>query len=137
MFLFLFAFPVFPQTGRTEPGSYIGMRLAELIGMQGIPAAVHAARGSEPWQDDVIFEFNEGSFYIFRDRVWKVSVRTAYGISLGDSRAAAKLVFGNIEDRGDHLITALPGHGAWPMALRINLNNAGAVNAIFIYRSDF
>jgi len=141
--LLLINFPLTAQTEQADPLSYIGMPLPQLLEMFGPPKAVHAVRGSEVWQDDVVFEYQEGDFYIYKDRVWQVSLKAAYGISLGDSRAAAALIFGNAEDRGNILIWPLPSggarptHGAWPAALRINLNPQGLVSAIFVYRSDF
>jgi len=117
--------------------SYIGLKLAELIERLGPPRAVSAARGNELWQDDVVFQYNEGDFFIYKDRVWQVKFLSAYGISLGDPRQAALLVLGEAaEDRGDHLVLPLQGKD-WPLVIRVNLNGAGRVAAIFIYRPDF
>ena len=153
-------FPLFSQTTQgtiSDPASFIGIRLPELINLLGAPKAVHVARGMENWQDDVIFEYTEGNFFIFKDRVWKVEVNNAYGLKHGDPKAAALLIFGNTaEDRTDHMLsplplrtaqqgiltpgTELPSSGAshsWPMTLRVNFNAGGRVSAIYIYRSDF
>jgi len=142
--LLLAVFPLWPQeqpaiTGvnRDEPLSFVGMRVAELIERFGPPEAVSAVRGNEIWQDDVVFQYAGRDFYIFKDRVWQVKLASARGISLGDPKAAALLVLGNMaEDRGNYLLLPLSGRD-WPLMFRVNLNNAGLVTAIFIYRPDF
>jgi hypothetical protein len=112
------------------------MPLAELLNRFGPPRAVYPSRGDEPWQDDVVFEYNEGDFYVFKDRVWQVSVKMAYNIRIGDPKPAALLVLGDdARDLGDYALFSLPPDG-WPLTLRINFN-AGTVSAIFIYRPDF
>ena len=137
------AFPLFPQEaarGQTRPGDplpFLGMGLAELLGRLGPPEAVYALRGKEDWQDDVVFVYTEGDFYIFRDRVWQVAVKSLYGVALGDPKTAALLALpavGELQDRGDYALLTLPG--GWQRRLRVNFNG-GRVSAIFIYRSDF
>ena len=117
--------------------SFIGMKLGELFERFGAPKAVYAARGMELWQDDVVFQYSDGDFYIYGDRVWQVKLPSAFGISVGDPKAAALLILGNMaEDRGDYLLMPVNGRD-WPLMMRINFNNAFAVSAIFIYRPDF
>ena len=133
LLLFFIAMPLFAQD---DSYSLVGIKLADLIERFGAPKAVLAARGNEIWQDDVVFQYDEGDFYIFRDRVWQIKLSSAHGVSLGDPRAAALLVTGSAaEDRGDHLL--LPLAGSRPLMLRINFNNMGVVSSIFIYRPDF
>lgn len=141
--LTFFACLLWPQepantgSGAGEQLALVGLRLAEIIERYGPPKAVFAARGNELWQDDVVFQYNEGDFYIFRDRVWQVRLSSARGISAGDPKQAALLVLGeNAQDRGDHLLLPLSG-GDWPMAIRVNVSGAGLVTSIFIYRSDY
>ena len=137
LFLLFIAFPLWAQDSRVEPHSFVGMSLAELIGRFGPPRAVYAARGDESWQDDVVFEYAQGDFYIYRDRVWQVGLASAYGIVLGDPKPAALLVLGDrAEDRGNYMLLPLPG-GGWPLMLRINFSSAGLASAIFVYRPDF
>ena len=125
------------QTENSGTFSYVGMKLDELIGRFGAPEAVYAARGIEQWQDDVVFRYSEGDFYIFGDRVWQVKLPSVYGISTGDPKAAVSLVLGNqAEDNGDHMLLPLRDQ-SWPLMMRINFNNAFVVNAIYIYRPDF
>jgi hypothetical protein len=137
--LLFFTFPLWPQEAANADAqlSIVGLRLAEVIERFGAPKAVFAARGNELWQDDVVFQYDAGDFYIFRDRVWQVRLASARGISVGDPKQAALLVLGDrTEDRGDHLLLPVLT-GGWPLMFRVNLNNAGVVSAIFIYRPDF
>jgi hypothetical protein len=144
--LFLGVLPLKSQDrpGRTlfptgDPFALVGMRLEDLIGRFGPPQAVYALRGPEEWQDDVVFVYSEGDFYVAKDRVWQVGLKSVYSLKLGDPRAAALLVLGEeAQDRGDYALRPFTGgSGAWPLTLRVNFNGAGLVSAIFIYRPDF
>jgi hypothetical protein len=131
------AWPQGQPAAAGEPLAFVGMRLAELVERFGPPAAVSTARGGEVWQDDVVFHYAEGDFFIYKDRVWQVKLASAFGVSLRDPKAAALLVLGGeVQDLGDHLLLPLPDKG-WPLALRVNLSGAGLVSAIYIYRPDF
>jgi hypothetical protein len=122
---------------RTDPASLIGLNLENLLSRFGAPQGVYAARGDEAWQDDVVFAYTGGDFYIYRDRVWQIRLKDAYGVRQGDPRPAVSLTLGEeAEDFGDHLILALPSKG-WPLALRVNLDGAGIVAAVYVYRPDF
>jgi len=119
-----------------EPLSLVGMKLDELFRRFGPPQAVHAARGNEHWQDDVVFVYSEGKFYIYRDRVWQVELTAISNMKVGDAKGVALLVLGeSAQDKGDYVEYTIPG-GAWPLSLRVNFN-AGKIATIFIYRSDF
>jgi hypothetical protein len=121
----------------SDPALWIGMDLPALLARFGAPRSVYAVRGREEWQDDVVFVYDHGDFYVFKDRVWQAALQSAYGIEAGDSREAALLALGeNTEDRGYYLLRPLPGE-SWPLALRCNLDEAGKVSMIFVYRSDF
>jgi len=116
--------------------SNIGLRLEELFQRFGAPKAVHAARGDEDWQDDVVFVYNEGDFYIYRDRVWQIGLKSGYGVKIGDAKAAALLALADrAQDKGDYLLCPITG-GAWPLSLRVNFN-AGRISGIFVFRTDF
>jgi hypothetical protein len=130
------------NTSPTAPGQYdeqiafIGMKLDDLYKRFGSPQTVYAARGGETWQDDVVFVYNEGDFYIYRDRVWQVAVKSIYGIRVGDAKGVVMLVLGeNAKDQGDHALYSFSG-GAWPLSLRVNFS-AGKISAIYIYRPDY
>jgi len=124
-------------TAYTAEVAYIGMKLDELITRFGVPQAVYASRGQELWQDDVVFAYSHGDFYIFKDRVWQLGLRSAQGISINDSKPAVVLTLGEAAtDHGDYVLLPLPPTG-WPLMLRVNFNSSGRVAAIFIYRPDF
>ena len=116
--------------------SNIGLRLEDVFLRYGAPNTVHAARGNEHWQDDVVFVYNEWDFYIFRDRVWQIGLKSAYGMKVGDPKAAALLVLGDkARAEGDYLLCPLTG-SSWPLSLRVNFN-ADKISGIFVYRTDF
>lgn len=140
--LLLAGFSLWPQAGSSpaglydEPVSLIGMKLEDLIQRFGTPKSVFAARGDEHWQDDVVFVYPEGEFYIYRDRVWQIGLQALYGIKVGDARAVAMLVLGeSAQDNGDHILYSFPS-GAWPVSLCANLKE-DKISAIFIYRPDY
>ena len=121
---------------KEAPFSYIGMRLEDMLNRFGTPLTVYADRGDEQWQDDVVFVYREGDFYVYQNRVWQVAVNSVFGIKTGDVKAVALLVLGNnVREENDYLLYNIPG-GAWPVSLRINFT-AGRVSAIFVYRPDF
>ena len=120
-----------------DPVSLVGLTLGELIGRFGAPKAVYPARGPEEWQDDVVFVYERGDFYVYRDRVWQVALKAAMGITIGDSRSVAFLVLGSkAETRGNSIFCSL-NERAWPLVIRCDFDSAGKIGAIFIYRSDF
>ena len=141
--IFLIAvIPLFPQAAlsaeslNSEPFSFIGMKLDDVLKRFGTPRSVYASRGSEQWQDDVVFVYGEGDFYVYGDRVWQVGLKSVFGIKAGDVKAVALLVLGETaRDEGDYLLYNIPGAG-WPLSLRVNFS-AGRVSAIFVYRPDF
>ena len=139
--LFIAVLPVWPQAlpdgNQSEELFYfVGLRLDDLIARFGIPQAVHAVRGNEYWQDDVVFVYSEGDFYIYRDRVWQIGLRSVFGFRIGDAKALAMLVLGDkAQDRGDFILFPIPG-GYWPLSLRISVSE-GRISGIFVYRSDF
>ena len=127
---------VLPEGQYGEPLSFVGMRLDELFRRLGPPQSVYAARGEERWQDDVVFTYSEGDFYIYRDRVWQIGLKSAYGLRVRDARTVALLVLGNnAHDQGDYMLYSFSG-GAWPISLRVNFSE-GVISAIFVYRPDF
>jgi hypothetical protein len=126
----------------TAPGQYdeqiafIGMKLDDLYRRFGSPQTVYTARGGETWQDDVVFVYKEGDFYVYRDRVWQIGVKSIYGIRVGDVKSVAMLVLGeNAQDQGDYALYSFSG-GAWPLSLRVNFTS-GRISAIYVYRPDY
>jgi hypothetical protein len=126
-----------PEAVPPDPSSFIGLTLESVLSRFGVPKSVYPVRGLEAWQDDVVFEYENQDIYIYKDRVWQVGLKTAYGISLGDRQAAVLSTLGTgVQSFDDHLLFSLPSR-RWPLMLRVNLNALGAVSAIFVYRSDF
>ena len=125
-----------PQPPQGEPLSFVGMTLNELFERFGPPASVYTARGEEIWQDDVVFVYKEGNFFIYRNRVWQLGLSSLYGIKVGDAKAVALLVLGDeARDEDNYLLHNLSGFG-WPLSLRVNLSD-GKVSAIYVYRPDY
>ena len=117
----------------------VGLRLNDLVSRFGVPNSVYVARGDEAWQDDVVFSYTQGSFFIHRDRVWQVSLDSVPGMKVGDPAAVANLVFGDTaRNNGRFFIRQLqvPMEIGWPVAIRVNLEN-GRIAAIFVYRTDY
>ena len=134
IFLVFAALPLWPE--EEELVSYIGLNLTELFRILGTPRSVYAARGIEEWQDDVVFVYDEGDFYIYGDRVWQLGLRAARGINSGDSKGLVQLILGSgAEARGDSVFYPLY-EASWPLMLRYDFDDANKVKAIFIYRTD-
>jgi hypothetical protein len=123
------------QAAAEDPASFIGLTLEELVGRFGIPHSVYAVRGLEEWQDDVVFVYAQGDFYVFKDRVWQVGLKSAYRVRAGDPRGVVFLIFQEADDRGGYALCPLSGQD-WPLTLRYNFDGTGKVSEIFIYRSD-
>ena len=156
--------PLWPQGNmgyQDDAVSYIGLTLADLYQRFGVPTSVYTARGLEAWQDDVVFVYDRGDFYIYRDRVWQVGLKAAFGVAVGDPRGQVNLILSTDQDLTNQNSSNLdspnldsPNQGlrgqdiqsnsffyplsgkAWPMMLRCDFDDAGKVQAIFIYRTD-
>jgi len=124
------------QPNTTDAVSFVGLTVSELLQTFGVPLSVHASRGVEVWQDDVVFVYPEGDFYLHRDRVWQVGVKAIRGINSGDSRdkvlhtlgESARLLSGSVFFQIDH--------APWPLVLRYDFDTNSRVRGIFVYRSD-
>lgn len=129
--------PAQKDPGVSDISSLIGLTIEELIARFGIPGSVHAVRGLESWQDDVVFVYKERDFYIYKDHVWQIAVKAAYGVKIGDHETLVSQTLGKERIRyvDDYLLFALPSQ-TWPLMLRISFNNLRAVSAIYIYRPD-
>lgn len=116
--------------------SLIGMDVAELIESFGPPDAVYPSRGIEPWQDDVVFEYSGVDFYLYKDKVWQLSLDSGRGISRGDPRAAVLLVLGEAAQDNEKYILGRLRDTSWPLEWRFNIED-GRVSAIYLYRMDY
>ena len=126
-----------PLASQEDPAQVVGLTLAAVYERYGVPESVYAVRGAEEWQDDVVFVYKDWDLYIYQDRVWQVGLKSALGISLGDSAGIAFLALGEgVQSFDGYLIHSLPPR-SWPLQLRLDLDGTGKVTAIYIYRSDF
>ena len=146
----VYIIPLWPQAGllppNDDPASYIGLTLLELYDRLGPPESVYAARGPEEWQDDVVFVYKQGDFYILKDRVWQTGLKSAMGIRAGDNVATVSLILGSIDSArpaesvdssgGQKPVFYFLDGKSWPMILRCEFDKQGRVTMIFIYRSD-
>jgi hypothetical protein len=119
-----------------DPAALIGATLNGLFTGLGAPKSVYPVRGLAVWQDDVVFVYDDGEFFIYGNRVWQIKVRSAYGIKEGDPKAQAVLALGQGRDFEGHCLYPLPSK-VWPITLRINWDASERIQAIYIYRSDF
>jgi hypothetical protein len=122
---------------QTAPDTYVGYTLEMLNRELGMPTSVHAVRGNEAWQDDVVFVYPTIEVYLFKDRVWQICPVSVYNMNIGDSIDQLKTIMGEaLVETEQYLLYRLPSE-AWPMMLRINLNDEGMTASFYIYRSDF
>ena len=126
-----------PIASLDNPASLIGLTLEEVLTLFGVPRSVYAVRGYEEWQDDVVFVYEAGDFYVFKDRVWQIGLKSAYSVSVGDRREALALTLGETARHFDSYAVYAFNDYSWPILMRCNFDQANKVSAIFIYRSDF
>lgn len=120
-----------------EAASCIGATLPQLFEALGVPDSVHSVRGPEAWQDDVVFVYDDFDVYLFKDAVWQLAVKEAYGIKTGDTRSSVQDKLGEALYQFDNaLVYHLPAE-SWPMRLRVRFDEQDSVDLLFIYRSDF
>jgi hypothetical protein len=120
-----------------DPVDVIGLNLNMVYTRYGIPDSVYAVRGAEEWQDDVVFVYADWDLYVYKDRVWQVGLKSSHGIHQGDSGGVVSLVLGEgVKTYGGYMLYTLPSR-SWPLQMRFDLDTAGKVAAIFIYRSDY
>ena len=116
----------------------VGLTLREVFAFYGEPDTVHAVRGAEEWQDDVVFVYGERKLdiYIYKDRVWQVCVQAALGLKKNDQKTTVLRVLGEkAEDRGNHILYRYPA-SVWPKYARFNIDALDRISEIYIYRPD-
>jgi hypothetical protein len=125
------------QEHEPNPAALIGLTLGELLSRYGTPESVYAVRGAQEWQDDVVFVYRDMDCYLYKDRVWQISLQAAFGLSIGDRRELIPLVFEEgVRDFDTYTLLPISGQ-AWPLQLRLNMDRSGKITRIFLYRSDF
>ncbi|MDR2768336.1 MAG: hypothetical protein LBB82_08450 [Treponema sp.] len=142
---FCLALPLFTQGTSAAPGvqdiaqdpaMLVGATLSDLVARFGVPKQVKAVRGIAEWQDDVVFIYESGEYYVYLDRVWQIRVKTAYGVKEGDPRAAVNRVLGEGRDFEGYSLYQRPSR-VWPIMVRINWTSSNRSEGIYIFRSDF
>jgi hypothetical protein len=129
--------PPLPLDSYDPMDTYIGKTVNDLFTTFGAPLKVYAVRGSEVWQDDVVFVYDVGDFYLYRNQVWQIGVPAAHAIVMGDNRETVRLLMGETRFDFDRYIAySISGH-SWPLMIRFNIDDTDHVSAIFIYRPDF
>lgn len=125
-----------------SPVTLIGMTLQELLVSFGIPVLVAAVRGAEPWQDDIVFTYTGGlSFYIYKNRVWKIKISAEYrkpfmGLLPGSPADIAVSLFGLPKMQDSQYAEWIIPFENWPMRLRILYDANGKITTVFLYRAD-
>jgi hypothetical protein len=136
-----------PEAAGT-PESLIGLDPASALALLGPPDTLGVVRGQEAWQDDAIFGYAYGiRLYWYGNRIWQVKASgtlapAMLGLKPGEGVDKALSLLGE----PDYSIPAdaegreayewkLPSP-SWPLRLRI-LARAGALEDIYVYRSDF
>jgi hypothetical protein len=132
----LFAQAAVEENPDSDPASLIGYTLADIIGRYGAPKSAYPVRGMASWQDDVVFVYDQGEFFIYGNRVWQLKIPAAYGIKTGDPKNAVTLVLGEGKNFEGYTLFQLPSK-VWPIILRVNWDASNRASGIFIYRSDF
>jgi hypothetical protein len=137
-----------------DPVGLIGLTLPEAYKALGAPSEVFSYRGTEGWQDDVVFYY-PGSAYLFwyRSRVWQVRVDARYtgsfhGLRMGDPRERViQAVARPYQDVDGSLVFHLKdaslidgpdgrGKGVYPLRLRTFFRDNKLADA-YLYRGDF
>jgi len=125
-----------------EPETLLGLTLEEGFQRLGPPHQVGTVRGSEPWQDDVLFIYPLGvSLFWFQDRVWQIRLSAPFtgkvrGIQIGDSRDQVIGVLGPpYYSEKDWILYHFEGP-SYPIRLRVFFRE-GLVEDMYLYRGDF
>lgn len=138
-----FIFPSFAQNAQSrekaavqDPAALIGTTLADLFSGYGAPKSVYPVRGLAPWQDDVVFTYDNIEFFISGNRVWQVKIQSFGTFKQSDPKAQVLLAMGPGQDFDGYSLFHLPSK-VWPLMLRVNWDTSGRAQAIYLYRSDF
>jgi hypothetical protein len=125
-----------------EPETLLGMTLEDAFNRLGPPHQVGVVRGSESWQDDVLFIYPLGiSLFWFQDRVWQVRLSAPFtgkvrGIQIGDSRDQVSEVLGSpYYTETSWNLYHFEGP-SYPIRLRVFFKE-GLVEDMYLYRGDF
>ncbi|HUX22412.1 MAG TPA: hypothetical protein VMW69_14305 [Spirochaetia bacterium] len=128
--------------GAQAPASLLGMTLSKATSDFGAPEQVFPVRGTQAWQDDVVFYYPDHSYlFWFRDRVWQVRVDRRFsgsilGLTMGDTRAQVDDILGAPFHEGQQSeIYILPDQG-YPVRARLFFTE-DKLSDLYVYRGDF
>jgi hypothetical protein len=120
----------------------LGLSLAEAFETFGLPRQVSSVRGEEPWQDDVVFEYEDDvSLFWYRDRVWQIRFGPGFrgkfsNFIMGSSRQDVLSALGEpLRKEDDWFLYHFAGQG-YPLRLRLFFGEGGLEDA-YLYRGDF
>jgi len=132
---------VSPSILADDPSEYLGLDLSSIFSRFGAPSRVNSLRGTEAWQDDVVFDYGSGWIISWAgDRVWKIAFKAAYsgsvyGLFLGDLPEKAYSILGTPWFGSEEsLVYRMPWRG-YPVRLRIMLEG-GRISGFELYRAD-
>lgn len=125
-----------------DPSLLLGAELGQALERFGLPESMYPVRGSEAWQDDVVFQYPSGfSLFWFSGRVWQVRLSQAYagpafGVYLGDAPDKIVSLLGPpyLSEEGGYVFN-LPGRN-FPVRMRVYVKDGKAAD-IYVYRADF
>lgn len=125
-----------------DPSALLGYGLPGAIAERGSPLAVSVYRGPEPWQDDVVFQYEGGfSFFWFENHLWQIRFVAGYpgsvlGLFVGDAADKAISILGQpYRSTPEFLVFRLPWKG-YPVQLRAALRD-GRISELYVYRADY
>lgn len=120
----------------------LGMVLFQVFEQYGMPLRMYVQRGDEPWQDDIVFFYNDFSYiYWNNDRVWQVRfdhrhLDPIFGVRMGQDLASVRTILGEpVFQAEDELLYRLAERG-FPIRLRLLFGEQGLEDA-YVYRSEF
>jgi hypothetical protein len=133
--------PAFYEWIKTASG-LLGTTLEDAFRLFGVPLRVSTARGEQPWQDDVVFEYGEGfSLFWYRDRVWQIRFgpefhQTFSDAGAGSSREEVIAALGKpFHGEDDWILYHFAGAG-YPLRARLFFGENG-LEDIYLFRGDF
>jgi hypothetical protein len=119
----------------------VGLSLADALDRFGAPQEVLAARGAEPWQDDVVFFYPQHLYlFFYQNRVWQARVDARYegkflAIGMGASRSEVLAALGApMKELPESLVYQLEDRG-YPVRLRLYFEEDRLVDA-YCFRAD-